>query len=106
MMQSVFFRLDQVKKDIQIVGKLLVNAFVRHIWLERNGRIFIMKANTNVSLTQKILKIVSSRILYLGLQLLEESASRWNIPANDQNKIPFPLEVMKHGWRLSITSVG
>ena len=32
--------------------------------------------------------------------------SHWNVPAKDQIKIPIPLEVWKHGWRLSITNVG
>ena len=52
MMQSVVLRLDQVKREIQIVGKLVVNAFVWDIWSERNGRNFRKKANTNVSVTQ------------------------------------------------------
>lgn len=93
MMQSVSFRLDQGNNDIQTLGKLVVNAFVWHIWAERNGRIFQLKVNTTALVIQKILQDVCSRILYLGLQLLEALASHWNIPAKDQINIPFPLEV-------------
>ena len=48
MMQSVNFRLDKGSNDIQTLGKLVVNAFVWHIWAERNGRILRLKVNTNV----------------------------------------------------------
>lgn len=69
LMQSVLLLLNQGKNDIQTIGILVVNAFIWHIWAKRNGRIFRMNANTNISVTQKFLKTVCSRILYLGLQL-------------------------------------
>ena len=98
-------RIDQNSEDSIILGKLIFNAYVWHVWAERNARIFRHKATSSGSIVRRIIQVVTTRILYLGIRLPDAIHCHWNVP------FPAPvhnrplLHSRLHGWRLSIVAL-
>lgn len=80
LLDSIILPFENQEKGVQTLGKLLFNAFIWHIWAERNGRIFRSTSKTSGAVLQQILHTVCSRIVYLGITLPQDIACHWNIP--------------------------
>lgn len=88
LLDSIILPLDQRERGLQTLGKLLFNAFIWHIWAERNGRIFNGKTHSSKAVVQKVIQTVRSRFLYLGLTLPNDIDHHWNIPPRIQELGP------------------
>lgn len=104
LLDSIILPLENQEKGLQTLGKLIFNAFIWHIWAERNGRIFRSKDTPSKAVVQKITQIICSRINYLGIALPQAVASHWNIAPSTSNTCPKMILRMIPGWRLSICS--
>lgn len=102
LLQSVTSRLDQQSEGALTLGKLLFNAFVWHIWAERNCRIFRATSNSSIAITQKIIQVATTRILYLVFSLPQNIQCHWNVPPNVQKHYARMISERRHGWGLSI----
>ena len=73
-----------------------------HVWEVRNARIFRLTAKTSMSVVQQISLVVTTKVLYLGINLPNSIQCHWNIPSNAQVHITRLVVGRVCGWRLSI----
>ena len=55
-----------------------------------------------MSVVQQITQVVTTKVLYLGINLPSSIQCHWNVPSNDQVHITRLVVERVRGWRLSI----
>eukprot|EP00268_Persea_americana_P005859 TRINITY_DN12021_c0_g4_i3.p2 TRINITY_DN12021_c0_g4~~TRINITY_DN12021_c0_g4_i3.p2 ORF type:complete len:107 (-),score=15.79 TRINITY_DN12021_c0_g4_i3:268-588(-) len=95
-------RIDQNKNDTLIIAKILFNAYV---WAEHNARIFRNVTLPYGSVVQRIIQIVTTKILYLDLILPNDIQRHWNVPMHTPVVAANPVNERPAGWRFSITTL-
>jgi len=100
LLDSMVSRSDQNRNDSLILAKLLFNAYVWHVWAERNARIFRKVTLPYVSVVQRIIQMVTTKILYLELILPNDIQCHWIVPVHTPVMVANLVTERPSGWRL------
>ena len=105
LLDSLVSRLDQHRNDVLILAKLLFNAYVWHVWAERNARIFKNVTLPYGSVVQRIIQVVTTKILYLNLLFPSDIQCHWNVPVHTPLMAANLVHERPSGWWFSILTL-
>ena len=98
-------RIDQNGNDTLILAKIPLNAYVWHVWAERNARIFKKVTLPYGYVVQHIIQIVTTKILYLDLILPHDIQCHWNVPVHTPVMAANLVNDRPSRWRFSVTTL-